>query len=89
MLKATPISINAPGVPKSLRNKAKLVRKLWSDGNLNKLRELRDASKSAQINIYHHSHGRIHTTMIKRVDITASKKLKTPPMKRWMQDSWL
>jgi len=57
MLKANPISINHPDVPKPLRNKAKLVRKLWKNFNVIKLREVRDSSKSAEINIYHHSFG--------------------------------
>lgn len=57
MLKANPISINHSDVPKPLRNKAKLVRKLWKDFNVIKLREVRDSSKSVEINIYHHSLG--------------------------------
>jgi hypothetical protein len=51
------LSITINQAPKVVRNKAKLVRKLWREGNLTKLRELRDLSKNMEIIIYHHSFG--------------------------------
>ena len=51
------VKININQVPKVIRSKAKLVRKLWQEFNVIKLRELRDSSNTVEINIYHHSFG--------------------------------
>ena len=51
------VLINISQVPKVMRKKAKLIRKLWQDFNIIKLREVRDSTTSMKINIYHHSFG--------------------------------
>jgi hypothetical protein len=54
---AIPISINDKSVPKVIRRKAKLIAELWAKGKFDKLRALRDSSRSFDIQIYHHSQG--------------------------------
>lgn len=57
MTDLTPISLNDPKVPKYFRKMSKLILKLWSERNIEKLRSIRDSKTNIKLRIYHHSEG--------------------------------